>query len=530
MRPLPRLFALFLTAALLLGACQPEAAPSGQVSVTLIADGQTFEVSVPEGSTVNTVLQVAGVSPGASDRVEPPLAALTAEGETIRLIRVREDFDVVQVIVPYERQVVRNETLPEGETRLIQPGANGLQEETVRRVYEDGLLTSETVVKITVLQAAVPEIVMVGAQTAFAPLNIPGVLVYLSGGNAWWMDGSTAERRPLVTTGDLDGRIFSLSPDGRWLLFTRRSTKPADREINTLWLVRVRANPAPFSLRVSNVVHFAGWAPGQEARVYYSTVEPRAAAPGWQANNDLTLIPFTDGGPLQPRKVVDVNTGGIYGWWGTWYSWSPDGTQILYARPDSVGIVDTVNGELIPMVEITPLQTRSDWAWIPPAAWGADSRTIYLITHAPPPSLVSAEESPYFDLAAASLSNSGRPVLAEQAGMFAYLSTSPEQPGDDGQAFQVAWLQAIFPAQSESSRYRLVVMDRDGSNRHTFFPASDAPGLEPQTPVWAPAPVNGQDGLFIAVVYQGNLWLIDSVSGEARQITGDGLIARVDWK
>ena len=530
MPPRPRLSPLLIALALLLAACGPQPAPVGQVRVQLTADGLVREVTVPGGSTVNTVLQAAGVIPGASDRVEPPLASIVQEGSAVRLIRVREEFEVVQVTLPFDQQVVRNETLPEGETRLIQPGANGQQEETVRRVYEDNLLVSETVVKITVLQAALPEIVMVGAQTAFAPLSIPGVLVYLSGGNAWWMDGSTAERRPLVTTGDLDGRIFSLSPDGRWLLFTRRSTKPADREINTLWAVRIRAGAAPFSLRVSNVVHYAGWAPGQEARVYYSTVEPRTAAPGWQANNDLSWISFIEGTAYQPHSVVDVNAGGIYGWWGTWYGWSPDGTQILYARPDSVGMVDTVNAALLPLVEITPLQTRSDWAWIPPAAWGADSRTIYLVSHAPPPSLVSAEESPYFDLSTASLSNSARTTLAEQVGMFAYPSTSPKQRGDEGQAYQVAWLQAIFAAQSGSSRYRLVVMDRDGSNRHTFFPAADAPGLDPQTPVWAPEPVSGQDGLFIAVIYQGNLWLIDSLSGEARQITGDGLMARVDWK
>jgi resuscitation-promoting factor RpfB len=54
------------------------------------------------------------------------------------------------------------------------------------------------------------------------------------------MEGSTANRRVIVSTGDLDGRIFTLSPNGEYLVFTRKSNKPADQEINTLWAVRTR--------------------------------------------------------------------------------------------------------------------------------------------------------------------------------------------------------------------------------------------------------------------------------------------------
>jgi hypothetical protein len=47
--------------------------------------------------------------------------------------------------------------------------------------------------------------------------------------------------------------------------------------------------------------------------------------------------------------------------------------------------------------------------------------------------------------------------------------------------------------------------------------------------VWSPHPfTNGS--LWLAVIYQGNLWLVDSANGDAQQITGDGLISRIDWK
>ena len=77
-------------------------------------------------------------------------------------------------------------------------------------------------------------------------------------------------------------------------------------------------------------------------------------------------------------------------------------------------------------------------------------------------------------------------------------------------------------------------MDRDGSNRRVLFPEEGAPGLDPQQVVWSPEPLAAEGGAdmayWIAVVYQGNLWLINSQTGEAQQITGDGLIDRLDWR
>ena len=419
---------------------------------------------------------------------------------------------------------MRNESLREGETRLVQAGVNGKQELTYRRVLENNVEISKSVVKTVILQEAAPEIVMVGAQASFAPLPIPGKLVYLSGGNAWIIDTSTANRTPLVTTGDLDGRIFSLSPRGDYLIFTRKSTKPADKEINQVWAVRTNGTK-PFNTGIVNVVHFADWIPNTGSFAY-STVEPRGTSPGWQANNDLLRYSISTG---EKRKIIEPNSGGVYGWWGMTFAFSPDG-RLAYARPDGSGTVDLDGKALKPLISITPFNTHSDWAWLPSIAWGADGKTLYYTTHAAPPSLVSAEASPYFDIDATSFSNDADVQIIEKSGMFAYLAASSIQPSSRERSYEVAFLQAIFPEQSETSRYRLVVMDRDGSNRRSIFPAKDAPGLEPQIPVWSPEPIEGQSGDFIAVLYQGNLWLVDSGNGQAYQVTGDGLVTRIDWK
>jgi resuscitation-promoting factor RpfB len=526
-RPHPlaaRLAALLCT--LLLSACTLTQAGHTQIVVSITADGSTRQLSVPAGSTVLQALQQAGVTPGDLDKSTPPYYAALNDGDSIKLTRVKEEFSTEDQVIPFDQQVIRNESLPEGQTRQVQAGVNGQQEVTYRRILEDGVETSKTIVKNVILQDAVPEIMMVGEQSSFTPLPIPGKIAYLAGGNAWVMDTSTSNRRLLVNTGDLDGHIFALSPDGGYLLFTRKSKKPPLQQINTLWIVNTKSTaPSPISLNVSNVVHFAAWVPGSGLTVAYSTVEPRATAPGWQANNDLYEISL--GG--SPRKILDTNNGGIYGWWGESFAIAPDG-HIAYARPDGIGLVSPAGGYLAPLVDITPLQTHSDWAWVPAIAWGGDSKAIYFVDHAPAAAPITDEESPNFNLEVDSLVNKFTAQLTQQVGMFAYPSASPVRQNGQEQAFQVAYLQAIFPDQSETSRYRLVAMDRDGSNRRSLFPPSDAGGLEPQTPVWAPQPIQGQTGDFVAVVYQNNLWLIDSGSAQAYQITGDGLITNIDWK
>ncbi len=519
-----RLLAVILTVSLLTG-CRSPQLTSAAITVGVSADGKSHNVTLPAGSTVSQALQAAGITLGDLDRVDPPSYTVLSNGDSIELTRVKEVFEAEEQIIPFDKQIVRNESLPEGETRLVQAGVNGQQELTYRRVLEDGVEVSKSVVKSVTLQDALPEIMMVGAQSSFAPLPVPGKLAYLAGGNAWVIDTSTANRIPLVTTGDLDGRIFAISPNGLYLIFTRRSAKPADQEINTLWAVRTSESSKPFSTGITNVVHFADWIPNTNS-IAYSTVEPRSTAPGWQANNDLYRYSISTG---EKRKILDASSGGVYGWWGMTFAFSKDG-HLAYARPDGIGTVDIDGKYLKPLLDITPLNTHSDWAWLPSLAWGADGSTLYFTSHAAPPSLVSEEDSPYFDLSATSFENEATFDIVQQAGMFAYPSASPLQSSSTERKYQIAYLQAIFPSQSETSRYRVVVMDRDGSNRRTVFPANDAPGLEPQTPVWAPDPIEGQSGDFLAVVYQGNLWLVDTGNAQAYQVTGDGLVTRIDWK
>lgn len=529
------LFSLILFS--LLAGCTAPGILQADIKVSVTADGKTSQTSLPSGSTVQDALDESIITLGALDRVEPPVYTVLTNGIVIKVVRVREEFQSEQQTIPFSSQYVHSETLPADRQVMIQQGSNGQEEITYRVVYEDGVQTLRAPIKETILQPAVPEIIMSGIQVSFIPVVITGRIAFLSGGNAWVMEGTTSNRRLLVNTGDLDGWIFSLSEDGNWLLFSRRSTKPADQEINTLWLIDTRKEGAtPVDLKISNVVLYAGWVSGQSLTIAYSTVEPRNGSPRWQANNDLYTLSFSASGwKDKPIKIVDSNPGGTYGWWGTTFAWSSDGKQLAYSRPDQIGRVNLQDGHLQPWVKITPLQTHVDWVWVPSIAWGADGNTIFYTRHAPSGSLVTDEESPFFDLAAQSLVNKARVVLTEGSGLFTGPVVSPMMDSPLGGHYQVAFLQAVSPGNSDTSSYHLLVMEQDGSNRRVVFPPEDLAGMKPsllpiyQPPVWAPSTTRNGNQL-IALLYRGDIWVVNSTGTFSQSITGDQTVTRLDWR
>jgi hypothetical protein len=524
---------------LYLGGCSATKSTQDIIKVTVLTDGKQYPVQVPIGSSVEKVLSNMSLSLGSLDRVEPPPYTIVQNGDQVRIIRVVEKFSVEQEVIPFEQKNLQTESLPDQITLIAQKGENGLKEITYRHLFEDGVEVSNNRVNDgVVIKEAVPEIIMIGIQAPFMSYSIPGRIVYLLGGNAWLMEGTTANRRPVVTSGDLDGRIFSLSSDGSWLLFTRKSSKI--NEINTLWAVNIGIDAKSdklINLKVSNIVHYADWMPGSSRNdMAFSTVEARTTAPGWQANNDLNVLSVSSSSWVSKWKTyLGANSGGVYGWWGMNFSWNPTGSHLAYARPDEVGLLDLESGNLTPLLKLVPLQTHEDWAWVPGMTWAPSGNTIYTIDHMSPPGGVSPEESQVFDLTAIPLIQ-GAPIhFIHQVGMFAYPITSPliNLPEAEG-TYRVAFLQAIFSNQSETSRYRLSVVDQDGSNVKTLFPAEGEPGLEPQRVVWSPAPMPDSNTFAIAVLYNGNLWIIDNeldANGKAiiRQITGDELVSRLAW-
>lgn len=490
------------------------------INIVINDNASQKQISVPSGTSVKQAIETAGVSLNALDKTDPISTTLLSENTTITITRVTEEFVVEQAIVPFEQQTVKNESLPEGQSVLIQAGANGIQQNTYRILYENGIETSRTFVSSEISQAAKPEIVMIGVQSPFTPQTISGTIAYISASNAWVMENSTLNRRIVVSTADLDGRVFSVSPDREWLLFSRLSND--EGVINTLWVVNLKSeSPEPISTGITNVVNYADWVPGRGRTIAFSTVEPVPTAPGWNANNDLLLYRFdSDGKPLDTKLIVDKNSGGISGWWGASYEWSTDGSKLAYARPDSIGLVDLETGALIPLAEFDVFNTGSDWAWVPGIKWSPDDQSLFT-------TLLPASSNGTVSIPALSaiLINAQKVInLVPNCGLFCYPTPSPVNK--DGR-YSIAYLGAILPDQSETSRYNLKVMDRDGSNQRKYYPEEGIQGLSPQTLKWSPS---WSDDQLLAGIAQGNLILVNTETGSVKQITGDGSISKLDWK
>jgi hypothetical protein len=157
-------------------------------------------------------------------------------------------------------------------------------------------------------------------------------------------------------------------------------------------------------------------------------------------------------------------------------------------------------------------------------SWGWDDRTLFTVRHGDPVGLETEAASPVFDLVALQPTSGATLSLNGRSGMFAEPVVSPPRLLPNGEVdHQIAFLQALTPLESESSRYRLGVIDRDGSNLRLLFPAEGEPGLEPHRAAWSP------DGERLAVIYQGDLWVVDVATAQAHRLTSDGQVSAIDW-
>jgi Tol biopolymer transport system component len=103
-----------------------------------------------------------------------------------------------------------------------------------------------------------------------------------------------------------------------------------------------------------------------------------------------------------------------------------------------------------------------------------------------------------------------------------------------GAASLVALGQPDQPFDSNQSRYALLLVDRDGSNRRRVFPLEGSLGLQGRPDLaWSP------DGTQLVItyltrpasgdVYQGDLYLIDAITGDVQPLTTDGTIRLPRW-
>jgi hypothetical protein len=285
---------------------------SSNKRVVVLVDGERRVIET-QASTVGEVLNQQNIVLGEQDRVEPPDYTPIERTATIRIVRVTIGTETTREPIEFERRYTREENLPEGQVRVSRLGANGEAEIDYQITLEDGQEVSRREIGRRVLTEPLDELLLIGTQGTVAAVNVTGTLAYIGRGNAWIVRGTTADRRPLTTQGDLDGRVFDLSPDGKYLLFSRAvgggtgagGTGADSPALNTLWVMdTVPFNAEARRVPIENAL-YAQWAPDGSAQVAYTGGERTPGAPGWKAYNDLVIATLY--GVTETFQVTDTD-------------------------------------------------------------------------------------------------------------------------------------------------------------------------------------------------------------------------------
>ncbi len=510
--PLWVLTLLFLVLTACTAAALPETAVRQPARVQLIADGQTLNLT-SQATTVRELLSEAGIALNESDEVSPPLFTPLRDNLTITVVRVRESIEVIPQSLPFDRKIVRSEALrADDPPRLLQAGRTGLQEVTVRIVYRNGLEVERYPTQATVITPAQDEIILVGIGAGRDNVRLDGLLAYISSGTAVLLRGATLFPVQLETGGPLDGRVFSLSPDGSHLLYTRTSTQTVGFN-NSLWVVSTERGARAQPLGVNNVL-WADWNPARVAplQIAYTTAISTSLPPGWEANNDLWLgdLAVTEPVRFTPRQIVESYPA-TFGWWGGNYAWSPDGRRLAYSFANEIGVLEVANGARTPLYRFLEYNTLADWVWVPTLSWSADGRFLAFTSHSAP-----NPQTALFDSWVLNVETGLAARFASQTGMWAHLKwAGADVPLPDS---QIAFLRATNPLDSQRSSYTLWLMDADGSNARQIYPAIGENSRFPRDPnfmAWGP---NGRD---IAFIFHDALYLYNLDSGTAVRVNQD---------
>lgn len=519
-----------LLCCVLFAACgAPQAEPA--IEVIIHVDGSARTRVYTDELTVDQLLSREGIELAQRDRLSHPLVSPLENGMIITIRRVAERQECERRSIGFERQRLPRESLRPGEEQLGQAGALGIEEACYRIVLEDDIEVERQLLGIpAIVEAPRPEITYYGIAQTIAPVPIAGRLSYINHGEAWTIIGNVSNKRRLTTSLRLDSLVFDQSQAGERLLVTAETNAGSDF-FNMLWMLPTADQTNPVRLPPTDVL-YAEWRPHAGDVVAYSTGLRDANTGDLRALNNLWLLQLDleSGRALSIDEMLPESPGGAYGAWGTGFGWSPNGANLAWARADGFGVVDLAAGALTTLRDNAAFDSAANWAWRSTLSWSDDSRLLLATLHGAPIGNEPATASPVFDVAVVAADGSFSAPVQTMAGMWAAPAFSPVAAQGEFSEGYIAWLAAREPETSLSSQYDLMITDRDGSNERRLFPAEGEAGIERSDfATHAPPFVWSPDARHIAIIYQGDLWLVDIESAAATQVTFDGASTYPVW-
>lgn len=132
------------------------------IPVHIFIEGEYREIYTTQ-KEVAKILEDANITLEDLDIVKPALDLNIKKGDNIEVTRVNEEFDTTEVVIKYERIVKENNSLEQGQSKIVQKGVDGLKTIVEKVTYHDGVEFSREVVDEKILKP-IDEIKEVGTK------------------------------------------------------------------------------------------------------------------------------------------------------------------------------------------------------------------------------------------------------------------------------------------------------------------------------------------------------------------------------
>ncbi len=140
--------------------------------VSVLADGQTVRVRA-QGEVIADALAEAGIALVGLDYTIPSLNTRLIPGMSIRVIRVREDFETQTVTIPYETVYQADPALELDQVRVMQNGVEGVETTRIRVRYENDIAISREVESVEITTAMQNHVIGYGTNVVIRSLDTP---------------------------------------------------------------------------------------------------------------------------------------------------------------------------------------------------------------------------------------------------------------------------------------------------------------------------------------------------------------------
>jgi len=138
--------------------------------VIVSADGKTETRYVLAG-TVKDAISELKLSLDEDDKVLPSLDAAIAPNSVIHIVRVETEYEERQVAIPYRTVTKEDNSLTKGKQVVVQEGEEGVLVKKIKRIVENGVVVSETVVDENVAKPSTNKLIAVGTKNPVVALS-----------------------------------------------------------------------------------------------------------------------------------------------------------------------------------------------------------------------------------------------------------------------------------------------------------------------------------------------------------------------